>query len=90
MKSVVVKLEDMQDMLSIVECQRDISVRLSIIKKNIASNNEHLKIIKGLSNKLVDLKLKHRENFTNLTLNKDEIKEVNKLLKDRHIKLEVE
>lgn len=88
MKTTEVKLSDMNDMLKIVECQRDISVRLSIVLENTKRNNEHLKIIKGISQRLVSLKQKHKANFIKLkTLNEDELKEVNKLLRDRHIKL---
>jgi len=87
-KTTEIKVTDIKDILAMVECQRDISVRLSIIVENQRRMNEQLKIVKGQSQKLAMLKQKHSKAFRELkTLTEDEVKEVNKLLRDRYIKI---
>ncbi len=85
---MTIKLKDLDNILKMVELQRDITVRLHLIKKRSEQNNEELKKVTGLAGILVNLKNKYKKEFKQLNnLDENVIKEINKLLKDRHLKI---
>ena len=71
-----------------VACSGSGIAAVDFIMERAKRTNADLKIVKNLTNKLVDLKQKHKAHFNKLkSLSVDEQKEINKLLRDRHIKI---
>lgn len=83
------EVKDFKDVLSLVELQRELTLRLHYMKEMAELRLKETKRCVSVGTAIAQLKSRvGRKFFSEIsTLTEEEIKEINKLLKDRHIKI---
>lgn len=83
MKTQTIDVKDLNNVMRLVELQREVAFRLSKFRDRQKQEVEELKQIKDVAQKIAQLKNSVRKEF--ITLDKRDRAYLNRLLKDRYL-----